>query len=132
MTFNLGAALAVFLAAGAIPGGTVATTPATSQQIQVPVIEPVALKSLMTSGRRVTIIDVRQPNEFLAGHIDGAMLMPYQTLGSSYSRLPKEADLVVYCGDGVRSAKVVSFLLAHGYRHVVSLNGGYRAWTAMV
>lgn len=129
MTFQLGAALAVFLAAGATPGTTVATTPS-NQQITVPVIEPLALKAMMKGNGRYMLVDVRQPGEFVAGHIDGAMLMPLDTLAAGYSKLPKDVPLVVYCRSGHRSAQAVAFLLAHGYGRAVSLNGGYLAWIA--
>ncbi len=131
MTFQLGAALAVFLAAGATPGDTVATNPTTpQQQITVPVIEPLALKTMMKSSARYMLVDVRTPGEFASGHIDGAMLLPLDTLAGSYSKLPKDVPLIVYCRSGHRSAKAVSFLLAHGYSRAVSLNGGFLAWTA--
>lgn len=130
MTFQLGAALAVFLAAGATPGDSVATNPATSQQITVPVIEPLALKTMMQGNARFMLVDVRTPGEFASGHIDGAMLLPLDALAASYSKLPKDTPLIVYCRSGHRSAQAVSFLLAHGYSRAVSLNGGYLAWTA--
>lgn len=130
MTFQFGAALAVFLAAGSTPGDSVATSP-NHQQIVAPVIEVAALKTMMQSGTRYMIVDVRQPAEFTANHIPGAMTMPFDTVSSVYSKLPKDMPLVIYCADGVRSAKVVAYLIAHGYSHAVSLGGGYRAWTAM-
>ena len=129
MTFQLGAALAVFLAAGATPGSTVVTTPA-NQQVTVPLIEPIALKAMMKGDTRFMLVDVRQPGEFTAGHIEGAMLLPLDTLAGSYSKLPKDVPLIVYCRSGHRSAQAVAFLLAHGYSRAVSLNGGYLAWTA--
>jgi phage shock protein E len=134
MAFQYGAALAAFLAAGSTPGHTVATTPPApqQQQIAVPVIEPVALKTMMNSSVRFVLVDVRQPDEFSAGHIDGAMLMPLDKLAATYSKLPKDVQLVVYCRAGHRSATAVNFLLAHGYGRAVSLNGGFLAWTALV
>jgi adenylyltransferase/sulfurtransferase len=130
MVFQFGAALAAFLATS---GGPVPSTPppppATMQQL-VPVIEPVALKQMMMSPARFVLIDVRRPDEFTAGHIEGASLMPLDTLPASYARLPRDVRLVVYCRSGHRSAQAVSFLREHGYGRAVSLNGGYLAWTA--
>jgi rhodanese-related sulfurtransferase len=133
MAFQFGAALAAFLAAS---GGTVTGAPpqpvAATQQVTVPTIEPSALKALMNSPVRYVLVDVRQPEEFAQGHIQGATLMPLGNLPASYTTLPKNVKLVVYCRSGARSAKAVTFLLAHGYDRAVSLNGGYTAWSAQV
>jgi phage shock protein E len=128
MAFQFGAALAAFLATSGGPVPTV-PPPAAMQQV-VPVIEPVALKQMMMSPVRFVLIDVRRPEEFAAGHIEGASLMPLDSLPASYAQLPRDVRLVVYCRSGHRSAQAVSFLVAHGYGRAVSLDGGYLAWTA--
>lgn len=128
MAFQFGAALAAFLAASSSPGNTTTPAPAVVQQA-VPLIEPVALKAMITSGMRFVLVDVRQPDEFAAGHIEGAVLMPLDTLEANLSRLPKNVKLVVYCRSGHRSAKAVSILMTHGYERAVSLNGGFLAWS---
>jgi len=128
MALPLGAALAAFLAAGAAPDATGPNAPAAQQQMQVPLIAPQALKGLMAS-QRIALIDVREPSEFAAGHIDGAVLVPLGMLGAEYAKLPKDVPLVVYCRAGNRSAKAVAFLIAHGYSRAVSLAGGYLAFS---
>jgi len=131
MAFQFGAALAAFLAASGGPV-TTAPQPPAAQQIMVPLIEPAALKALMNSPVRFVLVDVRQPEEFAQGHIDGAMLMPLANLPATYATLPKNVKLIVYCRTGHRSAQAVSFLQTHGYDRAVSLNGGYLAWAAQV
>lgn len=96
----------------------------------VPLIEPAQVRGLIGIGARITIVDVRTPQEFAAGHIAGAILMPRDTLPATFSRLPKTGKLIVYCRSGHRSAQAVQFLLAHGYTNAVSMNGGYTAWSA--
>ncbi|GAA0567215.1 rhodanese-like domain-containing protein [Rhizomicrobium electricum] len=128
MSFNFGAALAVFLA-GATPGTDGSATPQAVEQM-APVIAPVALKALLASSAKIVLVDVREPDEYAAGHIDGARLMPLGTVETAYRDLPKDVKLVVYCRSGKRSAKAVSFLAAHGYTNAVSLDGGFLAWTA--
>lgn len=132
MAFQFGAAFAVFLAAAASPGTTANTTPdakAAPQQESVPLIEPAQLKAMQASGMRLVLVDVRQPEEFAAGHIEGAQLMPLDTVEANYTKLPKDVKLIVYCRSGHRSAKAVHILLSHGYSRAVSLDGGYLAWT---
>jgi rhodanese-related sulfurtransferase len=130
MSFNLGAALAVFLVAGATPGTDGSVTPQSMQQV-APLIAPVALKALMATQAKFVLVDVRQPEEFAAGHIDGAVAMPLDTVPAAYKNLPKGVKLVVYCRSGHRSAKAVSFLVSHGYENAVSLDGGITAWNAL-
>ncbi len=129
MAFNFGAALAVFLA-GVSPGTDGSATPQAAEQL-APVIAPVALKAMLASSAPFVLVDVREPDEFAAGHIDGARLMPLGTVEKAYRDLPKTVKVVVYCRSGKRSAKAVSFLVAHGYTNAVSLDGGFLAWTAL-
>jgi len=127
MALPLAAALAVFLS-GATPANADPAATALQQQA-VPLIAPAALKDLMASGKKFALVDVREPGEFSAGHIDGATLMPLGTLQTEYAKLPKDVTLVVYCRSGKRSAKAVQFLMAHGYGRAVSLDGGFTAWS---
>lgn len=96
---------------------------------QVPLIEPAQVRGLISLGGKLTIVDVRTPEEFAQGHLDGAILMPLDTLPNTYSTLPKKGKLIVYCRSGHRSAKAVQFLTEHGYSNTVSMNGGYLAWS---
>ena len=130
MSFNFGAVLAVFLAGSAAPGDSGSATPAAIQALS-PVIAPAAVKALIATSAKFVLVDVRQPEEFAAGHIDGAVLMPLATIETAYRSLPKDTKLVVYCRSGHRSAKAVAFLVAHGYRRAVSLDGGFTAWSAL-
>ncbi len=111
-------------------GGTpaLAQTQTTTTQ-QVPLIEQAQVRALMAISGKITIVDVRRPEEFAAGHINGATLMPLDNLPATYSSLPKKGKLIVYCRSGHRSALAVQFLLSHGYKNAVSMNGGYLAWT---
>ena len=62
-----------------------------------------------------TLLDVRTPDEWAAGHIDGAVLIPVQELDARITELPREHPVVVYCASGVRSARAVATLRAAGY-----------------
>jgi Rhodanese-related sulfurtransferase len=122
----------MLLAACAVEPTTIspaAAQPAAVQQ--VPLVEPAAVKGLVAAGGKLTIVDVRQPDEFAQGHIDGAILMPLGNLPNTYSNLPKKGKLIVYCRSGHRSAQAVQFLLDHGYSNAVSMNGGYIAWSKL-
>lgn len=82
----------------------------------------------------ITLVDVREPWEFAAGAIDGAVNVPLQqVLDGGAAALPRGDDVVLYCQGGVRSARALERLrpdwaLREGrLRH---LEGGYQAWEA--
>ncbi len=81
------------------------------------------------AGVEHVLIDVREDNEFAAGHVKGALHLGKGVIERDIeSKLPdKEAKLVLYCGGGFRSALVADNLLKMGYQQPISLDGGYRA-----
>lgn len=81
--------------------------------------------NLMQSGQTLTIDDVRTPAEFAAGHIQGSLNVPNETIGSSApSALPDlDATILVYCRSGARSAQAAKKLLAIGYTNVLDFGG---------
>jgi adenylyltransferase/sulfurtransferase len=93
-------------------------------------IEVRDLQMLIKTKAFFFLLDVRQPEEFAQGHIDGAVLMPLGTLPDNYLKIPKGVKLVVYCRSGHRSGQAVTFLREHGYDKAVSLSGGYTAWSS--
>lgn len=73
----------------------------------------------------VVVIDVRTPQEFAAGHIDGALNIPVEQVGlgiKSIKGLKKESPILVYCRSGRRSAHARFILEQQGFRRV--LDGG--------
>lgn len=125
---------ALFVTVLAIAGATIGAVPLAAQtqapaRQQVPLIEPAQVRGLMALGGKITIVDVRRPDETAQGTIPGAILMPLDNLPNTFSALPKKGKLIVYCRSGHRSAQAVQFLLDHGYKNAVSMNGGYLAWT---
>jgi len=81
-------------------------------------------KQLVHDGGR--LLDVRSPDEFAAGHIDGAENAPVDAIGAR-DLGPKDTQLVVYCGSGRRSAKAAATLRANGYTRVYDL-GAMSNW----
>ena len=75
-------------------------------------------------------LDVREPDEYEQGAIDGAVHLPRGNLEFQVEgRLPdKAAPIVVYCAGGVRSAFAARTLGELGYRDVVSMDGGFNRW----
>ena len=76
------------------------------------------------------VVDVREPNEFAAGHLLGAKNVPLARLDASGADLAKrkERPLIVYCDGGERSAKALAALKRQGFTRVANLSGGIVAW----
>jgi rhodanese-related sulfurtransferase len=76
------------------------------------------------------LIDTREPAEWDAGRIPGAVPVPRGILEGKIEQLAPDVDqpVVVYCASGGRSALAAESLARMGYRNVVSLAGGFNAW----
>ncbi len=78
-----------------------------------------------------TLVDVREDGEFAAGHAAGAVHIGKGVIERDIEvKVPdKSTPLVLYCGGGFRSALAADALRQMGYTDVVSLDGGWRAWS---
>ena len=88
-------------------------------------VEPGALDGLRASG--AVILDVRNGSEWDAGHLEDAVHIPLPQLGDRLSELPRDAEVVVHCQGGSRSAIAASVLKSAGFERVDNLVGGYGA-----
>ena len=89
---------------------------------------PAELTALMAQGERITVVDIRSPGLFQAGHIPGAINVPERVLARK--KLPPLGRVVV-CGRGLGSediAKAVQLLNAKSGIQAEALEGGYAAW----
>ena len=75
------------------------------------------------------LLDVREPEEWAAGHVDGAVHVPLGDLPLRLPEVPTDREVVVVCKVGGRSAHAVAWLTAQGY-DAVNLDGGMLAWAA--
>ena len=82
-------------------------------------------------GRPHFLLDVRQPEEYEAARLEGAVLIPLGELPDKLDALPKDVPLVVMCHHGVRSAHAVHHLRAAGF-DALNLSGGIDAWSREV
>jgi len=83
----------------------------------------------------VQILDVRTPEEFEAGHIQGAVMIDYRTdpdgfLANAEAQLQKDKPVALYCRSGKRSHSAAEILVKNGFKQVVELEGGILAWQA--
>lgn len=76
-----------------------------------------------------TVLDVREDDEWAAGHIEGAVHIPLVEVPGRLPELPSAAQLIVICRSGGRSARATAYLQQLGIE-AVNLGGGMQAWSA--
>jgi rhodanese-related sulfurtransferase/rubrerythrin len=76
----------------------------------------------------LTILDVRQPNEYESGHISGSKLIPLPDLTERLHEIDPKKPTVVYCAIGGRSRVAAQMLAGKGFENVVNLSGGFKTW----
>ncbi len=93
-------------------------------------ITPRELRALLDSGKKLALIDVREPVEWDINHIDGAQLIPQSLIssGEGLAKLPEDRKAVLYCKTGVRSAEALVAVKSAGFSDAVHLQGGIVAW----
>jgi rhodanese-related sulfurtransferase len=74
------------------------------------------------------LLDVREPDEWEAGHAPGAHHVPMMEVPARMAEVPTDVDVVVVCRSGGRSGQVVSYLRNNGWDNVRNLDGGMRSW----
>jgi rhodanese-related sulfurtransferase len=130
MSRALASIIAVLVLAGCAPSPTPSPTPS-------PVLASPALAATVTVAQAAAlrdggafVVDVREPDEWAAGHIPEATLIPLGELASRVGELPRDRSIVVVCRSGNRSAQGRDILLGAGFVAVTSLDGGMTDWAA--
>ena len=78
------------------------------------------------------LLDVRENWEFETCRIDGATLIPMNTVPARIDDLDEDAEIVCICHHGARSLQVAAFLEHHGFGKITNLTGGIHAWAVQV
>lgn len=99
---------------------------------QIREIDAATAEQQLTAG--ATVIDVREPAEFEAGHLPNAISIPRGVLefktGDHPALANKDANIVLYCKTGGRSALATHSLQRLGYTQVASMSGGFDGWAS--
>ena len=91
-------------------------------------VEASELRLMMEDGQPLVVIDVREKEEFDAGHLEGAIHLSKGVLERDVEKLglADDARIVLYCGGGYRSAMAAKAMQEMGWTNVISLWGGWR------
>ncbi|HBB76193.1 MAG: hypothetical protein A2186_00390 [Candidatus Levybacteria bacterium RIFOXYA1_FULL_41_10] len=98
----------------------------------VPSITAEEVKQALDTKADVTIVDVRTPDEYRKGHLEGSLLLPVDTVSEKAASVlkDKKETLYVYCLSGSRSIQAADILLKLGYTRVFNMTSGLLAWRA--
>ena len=122
---SMAAALLVACSAGAAPTDE---APQQRGEAGVLLIEPQALATRLDAGEAIQLIDVRTPEEFAQGHLEGAINVPLDGFDPAALPDPQGAARVLYCRSDRRSGIAAGQLATASGRDAVHLEGGILAW----
>ena len=105
---------------------------AAAQKEEAVEMTPEELKARIDSGLIPIIVDVREPHEFDICRIPNSILIPLGQIPTRMNELDKDAEIVVHCKMGGRSAKAVDHMRRAGFKNVLNLTGGILRWADKV
>jgi rhodanese-related sulfurtransferase len=98
----------------------------------IPEMTPRELSDRLKGDHPPLVIDVREPHEYQYCRIDGAQLRPLRQIAAWAWELDRDAEIVLQCHTGHRSAQATLYLQRLGFTKVYNLSGGIDAWSAEV
>jgi glyoxylase-like metal-dependent hydrolase (beta-lactamase superfamily II)/rhodanese-related sulfurtransferase len=96
-----------------------------------PAVETAGIEVVAERASDAILLDVREPEEYRAGHVPGATNLPQADLATRLEELPRDRPLLVICQVGMRSLRCSQFLRQAGFSRVTSVTGGTSAWMAL-
>ena len=103
-----------------------------SEALEVTAVE---LSKRLARGEKIALVDVREPEEYALARVEGAELIPMQSIPAQLQRLEGLADeqpLAILCHHGVRSLQVAVWLRRNGIEDCFSVSGGIDGWSREV
>ena len=94
----------------------------------VPAVDVVQLRERLAARPAPFLLDVREPWEYLAGHVPEAQLIPLGELEQRVSEVPRDRPGLAICHSGQRSLGAAGYLIQLGYSAVSNVDGGTAAW----
>ena len=96
-------------------------------------ITPKDLQAKIKAGQKLQLIDVREPEEFAICKLLESTLIPLGEISKRSSEIDPEAEGIVICHHGFRSAQAIQFLSQRfGFTNLINLKGGIHAWAGQV
>ena len=99
----------------------------TSDESEITKIDVETLQNRLEN-EEITLLDVREVDEYEGGHIEGAVNAPLSSLNATGLSYPKDEPIYVICQSGNRSAQAAQLLQERGYTEIYDISGGMIAW----
>ncbi len=99
---------------------------------QKKIVKTLSQDEFIAGYRKAQLIDVREPNEFDAGHILGARNIPMSQLKTRLKEIRPDKPVYLYCQSGMRSGRAAQMLYKKGYRDLYQLDKGFKQWTGKI
>jgi rhodanese-related sulfurtransferase len=100
------------------------------ESMHISEVSPEQLKARLERGDQVVVVDLRQPWEYHAGHIPGALSLFIEEVPARLHELPTDVDIVLQCWHGHTSLDVAAYVIQQGWSasRIASLSGGIAGW----
>lgn len=121
--------LLVLLLALVACGGTAAPKGAVPDLSSLPVDVTVDQAALLLDNPNVVFIDVREQDEYDAGHIPGVQLIPLGSVPDRLGEIPRDKTVIAVCRSGNRSSQATQYLRDQGFDNVHNMTGGMNQWS---
>lgn len=95
-------------------------------------LDPIELKQRLERGEALAVLDVREPEEVRIAALPDTVHIPMNDIPARIAELDRDAQWVVMCHHGMRSAQVAMYLARMGFTHVTNLSGGIEEWSLTV
>ena len=101
----------------------------TEAKSRITEVTPQQVRERIQRDKSVVLLDVREPNEWNMGRVPGAVHIPRGIIETSIeARVPRTAQVIIYCAGGNRSALAADTMQQMGYTSVQSMSGGFMDW----
>ncbi len=87
-------------------------------------------KKLKAKEKSFFLIDVREPEEYEAGHLPGAVLIPWHAIAEKIKGIKKDKELILYCHTNNRARTACGILAKEGYNKIIVYRDGWSGWSA--